>query len=210
MLLAIDTSTSFCGLAVYGSDGPVGSYAWRTGRNQSNQLLPAIESLLRLSRVEREELRGIGVATGPGSFTGVRVGLAAAKGLSLSLDIPLIGIQTLFYTAWPHRHIGRGVRACAALGRRRLAVAAFSEFDLRLQWMRNLTPMEAAEAGPLLYCGEITDELKQALHGAADTLVLSPAEALRSPEVLGELAWNRLLAGDVDSPALQAEYLVPG
>jgi tRNA threonylcarbamoyladenosine biosynthesis protein TsaB len=64
------------------------------GRSQAATLLPAIAALLRQAGVDRRALSLIAVTIGPGSFTGVRVGLAAARGLAMALDVPLAGITT--------------------------------------------------------------------------------------------------------------------
>ncbi len=212
MLLAIDTSTSLAGLAVYGPSGPVTSACWECGRRQTVELLPALDWLLGTAKIGRGDLEAIAVATGPGSFSSVRVGMATAKGLAVALGVPLVGVHTLCYTAWPHRHLGMPVRACASLGRRRVAVGAYTPVEsgsLREEWVRNLAPSEVREAGPLLYCGEMSSDLREALAETPGVVVLPPAESRRDPAVLAELAWNRLLRGDVDSYSLQAEYLDP-
>jgi tRNA threonylcarbamoyladenosine biosynthesis protein TsaB len=64
------------------------------GRGQAATLLPAIAAVLREAGVDRRSLSMIAVTVGPGSFTGVRVGLAAARGLAIALDVPLAGIAT--------------------------------------------------------------------------------------------------------------------
>ena len=64
------------------------------GRDQAAQLLPAIETVLAKAGVERRDLELVAVTIGPGSFTGVRVGLAAARGLAVGLGLPLAGIAT--------------------------------------------------------------------------------------------------------------------
>lgn len=214
MLLAIDTSTSWAGLALHGAEGPETSLRWRVARSHTVQLMPWIDRLIRTRGLVPQQLSGVAVATGPGSFTGLRVGISAAKGIVAPLGIPLIGVPTLLYTAWPHRRLGIPIRAVAPLGRRRVAVAAYIPYetgDLRLQWMRNLLPDRISEAGRMLYCGELTDELRKLLREHAGVEVLSPAESLRDPAVLAEMGWERLTHGELISPAaLQAEYLDTG
>jgi len=93
--LGIDTATGFGSVAVDTDDGPplVRRLLERTGH--ARDLIPALESLLLDAGLARADLRGIGVSAGPGSFTGLRVGMATAKGLAYALDIALEGLSTL-------------------------------------------------------------------------------------------------------------------
>jgi tRNA threonylcarbamoyladenosine biosynthesis protein TsaB len=94
MLLAIDTSTQLAGLALY--DGAVqAELVWVAGRRHSAQVMPQLERLLRLLDMEVTALTAVAAARGPGSFTGVRVGLAAAQGLAVALDLPVYGVCSL-------------------------------------------------------------------------------------------------------------------
>src|SRR3954452_1035151 len=88
-LLAIDTSTESVGLAV--TDGAqLRDYQWLAEREQTTTVMREIERLLESAGVDRTRLTAIAVATGPGMFSGLRVGLAIAKGLHIGLGIPLI------------------------------------------------------------------------------------------------------------------------
>ena len=92
-MLAIDTAIAGVGVAVlYGDD--VRARLRVEGTDQASVLVPAISDALKQAGIERQALSLIAVTTGPGSFTGVRVGLATARGLALALDLPLAGIAT--------------------------------------------------------------------------------------------------------------------
>ena len=97
-LLAIDTATSHAVVAIGLVDGtPVARRTWEAGRGHSESLLPTLESLLRDIGVrvnDRGAVSGIAVGIGPGSFTGLRVGLATAKVLAYSLGVPIVGVDT--------------------------------------------------------------------------------------------------------------------
>jgi len=95
MLLAVDTSTAQVGLALYDGAQVIGEYAWRSSQRHTVELAPAISELLTRCGLTMEDVRALGVALGPGSFTSLRVGLSLVKGLALSLHLPLIGIPTL-------------------------------------------------------------------------------------------------------------------
>ncbi len=92
-VLAFDCAVSGQGVAVV-RDGASLASLFEEGRDQAARLLPAIAAALEQAGVARTELDLIAVTTGPGSFTGVRVGLSAARGLAVGLGIPLAGIPT--------------------------------------------------------------------------------------------------------------------
>jgi tRNA threonylcarbamoyladenosine biosynthesis protein TsaB len=92
-VLAFDCAVSGLGVAVV-RDGVRLASLSEGGRDQAARLLPAIEAVLADAAVDRRALTLIAVTIGPGSFTGVRVGLAAARGLAVGLAVPLAGITT--------------------------------------------------------------------------------------------------------------------
>lgn len=93
LVLALDCAVSGLGVAVV-RDGTCLASLREEGRDQAARLLPAVASVLRDAGVGRRELSLIAVTVGPGSFTGVRVGLAAARGLAVGLGVPLAGFST--------------------------------------------------------------------------------------------------------------------
>ena len=95
MLLAIDTATRYASIALYDDAGIVAEQSWRSENNHSVEVMPAIERLLSLQQLSPEDLTALAVAQGPGSFTGLRIGMSIAKGFCLALDIPIIAIPTL-------------------------------------------------------------------------------------------------------------------
>jgi tRNA threonylcarbamoyladenosine biosynthesis protein TsaB len=90
LTLAFDTATSAATTALVRDGEVLGEAVSRAVR-----VLEDADELLRASGVERSELTGIVVGTGPGSFTGMRLGLAAARGLALALELPVAGVSTL-------------------------------------------------------------------------------------------------------------------
>jgi tRNA threonylcarbamoyl adenosine modification protein YeaZ len=94
-LLAIDTATSEVVVAAGALDGtPLGVTTWQAGRTHGEQLLPAIGRLTGEANLRRSRIRGVIVGTGPGAFTGLRVGLATAKALAHELRVPIAGMST--------------------------------------------------------------------------------------------------------------------
>ncbi|MEW5920273.1 MAG: tRNA (adenosine(37)-N6)-threonylcarbamoyltransferase complex dimerization subunit type 1 TsaB [Bacillota bacterium] len=95
LFLALDTTTAVCSVALGEEGRLMGEYLLNIKKNHSQRLMPLLISLLRDCEVQRRQLQGIAVAIGPGSFTGIRIGVATARGLAQGLGIPLIGVNTL-------------------------------------------------------------------------------------------------------------------
>ncbi len=94
-ILGLDTAT-WCGsLGIIDDDEVIAEYALRREETLSARLLPAIQTLLAEARLDLQEIDGIAVSLGPGSFTGLRVGLSTVKGLALATERPVVGIPTL-------------------------------------------------------------------------------------------------------------------
>ena len=94
-VLIVDTATTRVVVALASLDGRVHARAsWDAGYRHGETLLPAIERLLADERVDRSSLSGLVVGTGPGAFTGLRVGIATSKGLAHGLQRPLVGVPT--------------------------------------------------------------------------------------------------------------------
>ena len=94
-ILAIDTATTRVVIATGSPDGVAdGLSTWDAGHRHGETLLPSIGRLLGEQNVRRSRLIGIVVGTGPGAFTGLRVGIATAKGIAHGLQIPLVGVST--------------------------------------------------------------------------------------------------------------------
>jgi tRNA threonylcarbamoyladenosine biosynthesis protein TsaB len=98
-ILGIDTSSGQGGVALY--DGQrVSTRSWPADRSHTTTLLSEIHHLLARAELGIRELAAVAVATGPGAFTGLRVGFGVAKGFHLATGIPLIGVPTLDATAF--------------------------------------------------------------------------------------------------------------
>jgi tRNA threonylcarbamoyladenosine biosynthesis protein TsaB len=94
-LLAIDTATSRVIVAAAAPDGRLlGATTWEAGRTHGAQLLPAIGRLTGEANLRRSRIRGVIVGTGPGAFTGLRVGLATAKAVAHELGVSIAGVST--------------------------------------------------------------------------------------------------------------------
>jgi tRNA threonylcarbamoyladenosine biosynthesis protein TsaB len=99
VILAIDGASTELSVALADASGTiVAEDAWSSAQRQSAELLPRLIALLGQARVSLGDVSAIAVGTGPGSFTGLRVAMALAKGLSVGLDRPIVGVPSL--VAW--------------------------------------------------------------------------------------------------------------
>lgn len=212
MILAIDTATQYASLALSRVDAVFAEETWFSGRNHTVELAPRIERLLKLANLQVADLTALAVTLGPGSFTGVRIGLAMAKGLALPYRLPVVGIPTLEITAYPFKTNGLPVWAIAAAGRGRILAACYSTIDEQWQAFDHprLTTVEALAAqidAPVLCAGELDEAVAQTLQRQTDhkAQVVSPAARLRRAGYLAEIAAQRLEIGAQDDP----DALVP-
>jgi len=95
IILGIETATQICAVGLTGEKGFITDYRLQRGTIHAEHLPGAIETVTADAGISIHEIDGIAVSIGPGSFTGLRIGLSMAKGLALGLDIPLIEVPTL-------------------------------------------------------------------------------------------------------------------
>lgn len=202
-ILAIDTSTGQAGLALGLPDRTL-TRSWAAGRTQTTSILPAIDEMLREAGLTPGDLTGVAVAAGPGTFTGLRVGLSVAKGIVLARGIPLVGIPTLQIAA-------SGIDDAEDL------VAVLPAGRGRVVWQRFTSgaPNEARNT--------TLDELVAWLVQHPDTVLTGEIEegqhervashqhlrlAYRDPAIMIRIARKRLATGQVDDPVtLEPVYL---
>jgi len=200
MLLAIDTSTNLTSLACYDADGLLGEATWQSGRDHTAQLLPQLTLLLRHLGRTREDLRAIGVALGPGSWSGLRVGMSTAKGLALARDLPIVGVGTLEALAYQHERRGVTVVPLVRLGRERFATIGVGAREPRNVGLAELC---AELNGRALFCGDIDGSVRETLRLQLGDRAQFPTSAanMRRAGYLAELAWQRFQAGETDDVA---------
>jgi tRNA threonylcarbamoyladenosine biosynthesis protein TsaB len=206
MLLALDTSTLTCGIALYDDPVIVGEMQWRSANHHTVELAPAIHDLLKRCALSPSDLKAIAVALGPGSFTSLRISLALAKGLALSLRIPLIGIPTFEYQVASQPLTAELLLTVIPAGRSRMAVQEFSARDgawRAVDEPQVMTPEQISDriSGPTRICGEMNVSERQVIGRKwKNAMIAAPSLAMRRPAVLAELAWKRWKAGQVDDP----------
>ncbi|GAC1398208.1 MAG: tRNA (adenosine(37)-N6)-threonylcarbamoyltransferase complex dimerization subunit type 1 TsaB [Ktedonobacteraceae bacterium] len=229
LLLALDTSNRHASIALCSEDDVYGEYTWHVGNNHSVELLPYIQRLVAECHITLSHVDGIAVATGPGSFNGVRVALSTAKTLAFVLQKPLFGISTLDIIAAQQQQASHPLCAVMEAGRSELYTAYYHSSiqttergDMRYVLTRLSDYMVSSPAQiaefiqeqnktfdehqvlPFLFCGEISEAFRQALstQSQAQCLFLSNVQSARHASTLASLALQRWQGGKVDDPLL--------
>lgn len=212
IVLALDSSAATLSVALLRDAEPLAERGWRARRPHGEALIPAVEATLRDAQLTLDEIEMVAVATGPGSFNGIRGGIAVATGLALARGLLAVGVPTL--DALAYAQAGRAEVVCALLpaGRGELYGASFS--GTWQHWRRHgeytVAPLDQhlseLPAGTLL-CGGLPEG--SAEHAAARGLTCAPAVAsFARASFVGALAVVRAAEADFDASAsLHALYL---
>lgn len=127
LVLGIETSTHQVGAAIGGHEGVLAAAQTSRGRRHAELLTPTIDFVRRSARIELEEISCVAVDLGPGLFTGLRVGIAAAKAVAHALRIPMVGVPSLDLLAFPVRHTSRLIVAAIDAKRGELFYAFYRQ-----------------------------------------------------------------------------------
>ncbi|MBW6465911.1 MAG: tRNA (adenosine(37)-N6)-threonylcarbamoyltransferase complex dimerization subunit type 1 TsaB [Brevefilum sp.] len=206
MLIALDTSTSWISLALF--DGTYVRYesTWESQHHHTVELAPAINRVFKQTGTSPQDLTGIAVAIGPGSFTSLRIGLALTKGMSLALNIPMAGVPSLDVIASAQPLDERPMIAVLHAGRRRLAYATYQVQGGAWAAQDDPQVIEAKDLvktidSPTLVCGELSEEARVIIGRRWKNAILAPPErCVRRAGFLAALGWERLAGGGSDDP----------
>ncbi len=216
-LLAIDTATQFISLALHDGQQLLAEQTWRSENHHTVELAPAVRALLAQSRLAFADLTALAVSIGPGSYTGLRIGVALAKGIATAQKLPLVGISTLdILMAGQPQSTGALILVLPA-GRGRVVTARYhwrkGEWKLRgeaqnMDWDTLIASID----GPATLSGEIGADGRAVIEAAQASglpITLSPpALRLRRAGFLAETAWHRLRASE-DRAAFAAAAVAP-
>jgi tRNA threonylcarbamoyladenosine biosynthesis protein TsaB len=200
MILIIETATAACSVALVDGGAVVDESHEIVGRGHAERLVPMIAALLGSRRPD-----SILVDCGPGSFTGIRVGLAAAQGLRIGWQVPLAGFSSMAAVA---AAAAAGGEIAVALdgGHGQLFVQSFGEVPMRpLDALRSLPPAEAAAAiGAARVAGNGAAALVEARgHGEAIDALPRAADARLLPAALRSLPPRPLYGRDPDAKPMR-------
>ncbi len=212
MLLALDTSTERLGLALYDGVQVISEVYWKMGRHHTRTLAPWMHDMLQAAGVEMEQIRAVAVAVGPGSFTGLRAGMALAKAMALARRVHLVGVFSLdVAAAGVPQAEGRVLLALLPMGRGRYAAGWYRW--RRTHWHAEgppflVSPKDLPEKilEPTLVTGEFDGQVVEALRGHPKAELVPPPLRVRRPAWLAHIAWERWQKGLVDDPVTLVPY----
>jgi len=193
LILGLETATIQVGCAIGGHEGVLASFHAAKGRRHVETLMPAVEFMCRHAQVDLTEISVVAVDVGPGLFSGLRVGVAAAKALAHALRVPTIGISSLALLAFPVRYTNRLIVPAIDARRGELFYAFYRQVPGGAQ---RLSPYQL---------GTPEDLASELLARGEDCLVVGDG-ALRYPDILTEVSGSE--AGDATSAFPSAASLV--
>lgn len=213
MLLAIDTATARASIALHDGATLRSECTWEAANRHTVTLAARIMQSLEASEITPADLTAVAVCIGPGSYTGVRIGVALAKGMAVARQLPLIGVPTLDILTAAQPGDARPLYAIFAAGRKRAGFARYrwdgagwkAETEVAVAtWEEFFAQIDE----PAVFVGEI-ETADFPADASANTVFTVPAPALhlRRAGFLADMAWARLRAGQTDDPArLQPLY----
>ena len=210
MELAIDTSTKYASVAVADGGAVVAELTWRSGRNHSVELAPAVRRVMALSGAKMDQLTAIYVASGPGGFSALRVGMSTAKAMSAAVGVPLVAVPTLDVEAEPYLGLGMPVHAVMTAGRTRRYLGRFLEGSRPEYVVVEDDDLASHTTEKTVFCGEGLADVEEALTARLGdrAIIARGAPPTRRPGSLAALAYARLQGGDTaDVESLQPLYL---
>ena len=213
MELSIDTSTRYASVAVSQQGECIAELTWRSERNHSVELVPAVQELMGRARAGLDQIEAVFVAGGPGGFSALRVGMSTAKALALGLEASLVSVGTLEIEAQPYLGLGLPVRALINAGRDRLYVAAYDASHASVEPRYSVMGHgELASEAPqtAIFCGEGAQAAAPTLRelAGASIMVADVSPPTRRAGTLTRLGFDRWRSGVSDDLAtLQPLYL---
>lgn len=210
-ILAFDTSTEYCSVALW-LDGAATVREVHAGQRHSSLLLPMVDEVLSDAGIGLTALDGIAFGSGPGSFTGLRIGCGVAQGLALGADLPVAGVCTLLALA--EGCGGERVIACLDARMGEVYQAVYRRDGAQWQTLSEpglYAPSAAPlpEAGEWVGCGNAFSVYEDALKQRYGTLLhgIEPHPYPRAVDI-AVLALFRFAAGDGEDAALAAPLYI--
>ncbi|MBP3232368.1 MAG: tRNA (adenosine(37)-N6)-threonylcarbamoyltransferase complex dimerization subunit type 1 TsaB [Anaerovibrio sp.] len=185
-ILAMDTATMVSSVAVADEKRLLAELIVENKLTHSETLLPHVEQVLSMAGLNREDISGVAVSIGPGSFTGLRIGLAAAKAIAYGLDIPLIGVPTMEGLAWHYPVPGVVVAGFIDAQKGNVYTAHYKWTGSGFDEIRPIQVLPVTEAvalceevqGTVVAVGDMVNKKIAKLDGLPDNLLLPPKHML--------------------------------
>lgn len=205
LILAIETATSIGSIALFEGEKLLGSVDIRRAKSHARLLMPMIEQLLGNLEVAPADLAAIGVSKGPGSYTGLRVGVSTAKGLCMALDKPLLSLGSLETLAEKVKGLAQelGAYICPMLDARRMEVY-HEVFDSLCNSQTAIKPQiiemgafeELLSKQKVIFLGDGVAKCREILAKSPNAILLD--EALSSAKDMGKALYKKYQEKDFE------------
>jgi tRNA threonylcarbamoyladenosine biosynthesis protein TsaB len=202
LTLGIESATDHGAVALSKGTQLLGQVSFAARMGQAEKLVPAIDALLQLHCVKQSDVRLIAVGTGPGSFTGLRIGMATAKGLAQALGIPLVGVPTA--DTFAARGALTEEEQCIVMGdRRNLVYTAFFENNIKKiaeesQSIESLIGLLRQRYEKILCIGTGAEEHREKLAALSHVKIAPAALNLPSALEIARLGFERFMGTQQD------------
>lgn len=212
VLLALDTCTARASIALRDQATLRAEMTWEAQRHETAAVAARIRDLMRACRIAPEDIGCVAVAVGPGSFTGVRCGLAIGKGIAVARNLPMVGVTAFDVIAYAQPPQPAPMLALLEIGRNRVAACPYEWHEaapsVAGEWRIHSWAELAERVEPPLYvCGDIAPAWIAALR--AKVTVAPAALNLRRAGFLAELGMARWERGEVDDAMTLAAVYPP-
>ena len=174
-VLGFSTSGPYCGAALFVDGDVVAARHEEMTKGQAERLIPMLDEVLDEADLSYQDLDAIGVGIGPGNFTGIRIGVSAARGLALGLNIPAVGVQLLEALAFGH---DGPVLALINAGRDRFCVQRFADGADRGPELVNMDEIDDWAMPGLTCIGNREEEIAARINASHGPAQYYPASAI--------------------------------
>ncbi len=210
MELVIDTATRYASVAIAREGVIAAELSWRSERNHSVELVPAIRRVVEQASVTLNDARAVFVVQGPGGFSALRVGISMAKAFAMARRIPLVGVNTLDAEAQPYLGLGLPVCAVVGAGKARVYAARYVDGEPSGHRVQSHEEFAAGITEKTLLCGEGVQDVRGLVEQRAGDLAIAAGAPppTRRPAVLAQLGYELLQGGGAQSPeSLEPIYM---
>ncbi|MCK8816135.1 tRNA (adenosine(37)-N6)-threonylcarbamoyltransferase complex dimerization subunit type 1 TsaB [Natroniella sulfidigena] len=207
LVLAVDSSTKVGSVSLVSTERLVAESLLNLDQTHSQRLMPQIVELVKRSDYELQDVDGIAVGLGPGSFTGTRIGVVTAKTLAQSLELPIVGISTLKAMAYNLKYVSGYICPVVDARRERVFTGLYRTDgeDLRAETEEGLLAIDdlitelSSIQEEIYFVGEIAQKYRTEISEQVEQAqFVSNKFSLPQAGALGELAVERLMLEDED------------
>ena len=206
LILSIDTSTTVCSVALHDQGKILAATELNVEKSHSEQLIIIIQQLLKSVAIKMTDLKAVAIASGPGSYTGLRIGTSTAKGFCYTLEIPLLAVNTLEAMLYNVNMYMPEALFCPMLDARRMEVYCLIA-DAHKQILKPTEAVIVDESSfndilsenPVVFFGNGSEKCKEVVGTKANVIFVD--NITTSAKGVGEAAWKKFVNKEFEDVA---------